>query len=56
MGPKPMASDDRIRLSPDDRNYCVGKLQLLVYGSTTVAEKKGGQGGLEPPLILKWGG
>ena len=35
MGPKPMASDDRIRLSPDDRNYCVSKLQLLAYGSTS---------------------
>ena len=31
MGPKPMASDDRIRLSPDDRNSCVSKLQLLAY-------------------------
>ena len=35
MGPKPMASDDRIRLSPDDRNCCVSKLQLLAYGSTS---------------------
>ena len=30
-----MASDDRIRLSPDDRNCCVSKLQLLAYGSTS---------------------
>ena len=29
MGPKPMASDDRIRLSPDDRNCCVSKLETL---------------------------
>ena len=36
MGPKPMASDDRIRLSPDDRNCCVSKLQLFIsYGSTS---------------------
>ena len=39
MGPKPMASDDRIRFSPDDRNRCVStsKLQLLAYGSTSYA-------------------
>ena len=30
-----MASDDRIRLSLDDRNCCVNKLQLLAYGSTS---------------------
>ena len=30
-----MASDDRIRLSPDDRNCCVSKLRLLAYGSTS---------------------
>ena len=35
MGTKPMASDDRIRLSPDDRNCCVSKLKILAYGSTS---------------------
>ena len=31
MGPKPMASDDRIRFSPDDRNSCVSELLLIDY-------------------------
>ena len=31
MRPKPMAGDDRIRLSPDDRNRCVSELLLVDY-------------------------
>ena len=31
MGTKPMAGDDRIRLSPDDRNRCVSELLLVDY-------------------------